>query len=66
MTGLAELANRNYHEVAQNFLQMDLDSWDSNNVLTPNNVTIYGGICALASFNREELQSVISNMYVID
>lgn len=62
MAGLAELASRNYYEVAQNFLQINLDFWDSNNVLTPNNVTIYGGICALASFNRAELQSVISNM----
>ncbi|XP_050423955.1 COP9 signalosome complex subunit 1b [Adelges cooleyi] len=63
MTGLAELAGRKYKVAAQNFLQANLDNWDYNcEVLTPNDVAVYGGLCALATFSRSELQtSVISN-----
>lgn len=62
MTGLAELAGRKYKVAAQHFLQTNLDYWDSNDVITPNDVAIYGGLCALATFNRLELQNnVICN-----
>lgn len=62
MTGLAELAGRKYKVAAQNFLRINLDFWDCSDVMTPNDVAIYGGLCALATFNRLELQnSVISN-----
>ncbi|XP_050520378.1 COP9 signalosome complex subunit 1b [Daktulosphaira vitifoliae] len=63
MTGLAELAGRKYKIAAQNFLQANLDYWDTNcEVMTPNDVAVYGGLCALATFSRSELQtSVISN-----
>lgn len=63
MTGLAELAGRKYKVAAQNFLQANLDYWDTNcEVMTPNDVAVYGGLCALATFSRSELQtSVISN-----
>jgi len=62
MTGLAELAGRKYKVAARNFLRTNLDYWDSSDVMTPNDVAIYGGLCALATFNRLELQnSVISN-----
>lgn len=62
MTGLAELAGRKYKVAAQNFLRTNLDTWDSSDVMTPNDIAIYGGLCALATFNRLELHtSVISN-----
>lgn len=62
MTGLAELAGRKYKVAAHNFLRTNLDYWDSSDVMTPNDVAIYGGLCALATFNRLELQNnVISN-----
>lgn len=62
MTGLAELAGRKYKSAAKHFLQTNLDYWDSSDVMTPNDVAIYGGLCALATFTRSELQnSVISN-----
>jgi len=62
MTGLAELAGRKYKVAAQHFLRTNLDYWDSNDVVTPNDVAIYGGLCALATFNRLELQNnVICN-----
>lgn len=62
MTGLAELANRKYKKAAQHFLQTNLDGWDCSDIMTPNEVAIYGGLCALATFNRLELQTnVICN-----
>lgn len=62
MTGLAELAGRKYKLAAQNFLKSNLDNWDSCDVMTPNDIAIYGGLCALATFSRVELQSsVIGN-----
>lgn len=62
MTGLAELASRKYKAAAQKFLRTNLDYWDSYDIMTPNDIAIYGGICALATFNRLELQnSVICN-----
>lgn len=66
MTGLAELAGRKYKSAAQNFLKTNLDYWDSCDVMTPNDIAIYGGLCALATFSRLELQnSVICNKYVV-
>lgn len=59
MTGLAELASRKYKVAAQNFLRTNLDYWDSSDVMTPNDIAIYGGLCALATFNRSELQSSV-------
>ncbi|XP_029348109.1 COP9 signalosome complex subunit 1b-like [Acyrthosiphon pisum] len=59
MTGLAELAGRKYKLAAQNFLKANLDNWDSCGVMTPNDIAIYGGLCALATFNRSELQNKV-------
>lgn len=61
MTGLAELAGRKYNLAAMNFLKTNLDYWDSSDVMTPNDVAIYGGLCALATFNRTDLQTHIIN-----
>lgn len=62
MRGLGELACCRYKVAAQNFLRLNLDSWDTNDVMTPNDVAIYGGLCALATYSRSELQScIISN-----
>lgn len=62
MTGLAELAQRKYKLAAENFLHANLNYWDSNNVMTPNDVAIYGSLCALASLSRAEFrENVICN-----
>lgn len=62
MKGLGDLACLRYKIAAQHFSNMNLDSWDANDVMTPNDVAIYGGLCALATFSRTELQkSIISN-----
>lgn len=55
--GLAELANTLYKSAAKHFLQANLDNCDFPEYLSSNNVAIYGGLCALATFNRDELKN---------
>lgn len=65
--GISFLAQGSYKEAALHFLDThprmiiaknddhtDKDTY--NEVLTPNDVAVYGGLCALASMTREELQ----------
>ncbi|XP_075557516.1 COP9 signalosome subunit 1b isoform X2 [Dermacentor variabilis] len=60
--GLAELATKKYKSAAKNFLQASFDHCDFPDMLSPNNVAMYGGLCALASFDRQELlRNVISS-----
>ncbi|XP_074595982.1 COP9 signalosome complex subunit 1-like [Brevipalpus obovatus] len=62
--GLADLAARKFKSAAKHFLAANFDHFapDSWEILSPNNVAIYGGLCALASFSRNELhKSVISS-----
>ena len=65
--GLASLASGNFKEAAKEFLNTDprmagakMDGSDEesfNEVATPNDIAVYGGLCALASMSREHLQS---------
>ncbi|XP_014681339.1 PREDICTED: COP9 signalosome complex subunit 1-like isoform X1 [Priapulus caudatus] len=60
--GLAELATGKYKSAAKYFLQANFDHCDFTELLSPSNVAMYGGLCALASFDRHELQkNVISS-----
>ncbi|XP_070579826.1 COP9 signalosome complex subunit 1-like isoform X4 [Ptychodera flava] len=60
--GLAELATKKYKAAAKYFLQASFDHTDFPDLLSANNVAMYGGLCALASFDRQELQkNVISS-----
>ncbi|KAL8944198.1 MAG: hypothetical protein Q9216_000622 [Gyalolechia sp. 2 TL-2023] len=70
--GLALLASGNYKGAAQEFIDADprmvqarlddpADEEAYNEVMTPNDVAVYGGLCALASMDRIELQK-----YVLD
>ena len=35
-------------------------------IISPNNVAVYGGLCALATFERQELQKkVLSSRYIV-
>ncbi|KAK2164227.1 hypothetical protein LSH36_67g01013 [Paralvinella palmiformis] len=54
--GLSELASKKYKSAAKYFLQASFDHCDFPEILSPNNVATYGAICALASFDRHELQ----------
>jgi len=55
--GLALMHARSYVEAANSFLSTDFSLADTfNAVMTPNDVAVYGGLCALASMDRNELQ----------
>ncbi|CAG9764386.1 unnamed protein product [Ceutorhynchus assimilis] len=59
--GLAELATRKFKLAAKHFLQASLDHCEFPELLSPNNVATYGGLCALATFDRPELQKHVVN-----
>lgn len=60
--GLAELANKEYKAAAKHFLQASFDHCEFSEMISPNNVAMYGGLCALATFDRQEVQkNVISS-----
>lgn len=60
--GIAELQTKKYKCAAKSFLQANFDHCDFPEMLSPNNVAMYGGLCALATFDRQELQkNVISS-----
>ncbi|RAL13575.1 COP9 signalosome complex subunit 1 [Aspergillus homomorphus CBS 101889] len=55
--GLSQLHSGSYLDAAYSFLSTDPSLGDSyTEVLTSNDVAVYGGLCALASMNRNELQ----------
>lgn len=61
-SGLAFLAKKNYKSAAKSFLMANFDHCDCPEILSPNNVAMYGGLCALATFDRQEVQKhVISS-----
>ena len=66
-SGLAYMVQAKYKDAAEEFLSTNprmsqaklddpADEESYNEVLTPNDVAVYGGLCALASMTREELQ----------
>lgn len=57
--GLAELATKKYKSAAKHFLAASLDHTDFPELLSPSNVALYGGLCALATFDRAELQKQV-------
>ncbi|KAJ5140512.1 COP9 signalosome subunit 1 (CsnA) [Penicillium atrosanguineum] len=55
--GLALMHARSYYDAATSFLSTESSLADTfNEVITPNDVAVYGGLCALASMDRNELQ----------
>ena len=57
-TGLQQMCSGDYKEAAVSFLATDPALGDSyNEFLTSNDVAVYGGLCALASMSRGELQA---------
>ncbi|KAJ4374362.1 hypothetical protein N0V83_003103 [Neocucurbitaria cava] len=67
-TGLSHMAIGNYREAATNFLNtspayVTADPaanivWQKE-VLSPNDIAVYGGLCALASMDRSDLQNKV-------
>lgn len=62
--GLAELNSKRYKSAAKYFLSATLENFNFSDIITPNNVAIYGCLCALATYDRRELQMhVIQSRY---
>jgi len=57
--GLAELSNQKYKAAAKCFLQAQFDHLNYPELISPNNVAVYGSLCALASFDRQDLQKLV-------
>lgn len=55
--GLAHLAESNFYDAAGCFLAVDSGMGSMyNDTASPNDVAVYGGLCALATMDRNELQ----------
>jgi len=64
-SGLAHLGNGSYYDGIRDFLKVSFDyttgepqadiNW-AKEVMTGNDIAVYGGLCALASMDREELR----------
>ena len=58
--GLQQMDSGDFREAAVSFLMTDASLGESyNEVLTSNDVAVYGGLCALASMTRTELQTKV-------
>lgn len=58
--GLAHLASGSYREATRSFLECPPTLGTGfNEVLSPNDIAIYGGLCALASMDRTQLKSEV-------
>jgi COP9 signalosome complex subunit 1 len=58
--GLAHMDNKEYYSAAKSLLGTDTGMGMScNTFITPNDVAVYGGLCALATMERNELQSKV-------
>lgn len=57
--GLADLATKKYKAAAKHFLAVNFDYCQYPEMLSASNVTMYGGLCALATFDRQELQKLV-------
>lgn len=59
VTGIANLSAEKFYDGARNFLEAGDPTLCQgfNNIATPNDVATYGGLLALASMDREELQT---------
>jgi len=60
--GLADLMFRKYKSAAKQFLEANLDYCDCPDLMSAHNVAVYGGLTALATFERADLiKLVLSN-----
>jgi hypothetical protein len=51
--------NRKYKNAAKQFLEANLDYCECPDLMSPHNVAIYGGLTALATFDRTELFKLV-------
>ncbi|ODH52587.1 hypothetical protein GX48_01367 [Paracoccidioides brasiliensis] len=58
--GLSQLASSSYHAAALSFLATDPAIADSyKEAISANDIAVYGGLCALASMDRADLQTQV-------
>ncbi|XP_030387154.1 COP9 signalosome complex subunit 1b [Scaptodrosophila lebanonensis] len=57
--GLAELQLKKYKVAAKHFLAANFDHCDFPEMISTSNVAVYGGLCALATFDRQELKRLV-------
>ncbi|ESZ92994.1 hypothetical protein SBOR_6615 [Sclerotinia borealis F-4128] len=58
--GIAQLQAAKYADAAQCFLQAPPGMGTScNTIITPNDVAVYGGLCALATIERNDMQKLV-------
>jgi len=63
--GLANLEGGKYKLAARKFISTDVELGDGyGQVVTARDIAIYGGLCALAEFDRGELYRTVINNYV--
>ncbi|GMH42853.1 hypothetical protein BSKO_10772 [Bryopsis sp. KO-2023] len=64
LAGLKELEAKKYKYAARKFVQVDAELGTRyNDVIAPQDVATYGGLCAMASFDRKELKAkVVDNI----
>lgn len=57
--GLAEMCLGKYKNAARYFLQLTLDAFDFPEILSAHDVSVYAGLCALATYDRNELNNKV-------
>ncbi|PNP75080.1 hypothetical protein FNYG_11568 [Fusarium nygamai] len=59
VSGIALLGLKHYKDAAYNFLQVDftIPPAQYNHIASPNDIAVYGGLLALATMDRHELQA---------
>lgn len=61
-SGLANLSGKKYKQAAKKFLETTFDlGTNFNEVVSPQDVAVYGALCSLATFERSELKKVIDS-----
>lgn len=57
--GLAELNCKRYKSAAKYFLLTSFENFNFSDVITANNIAVYGCLCALATYDRRELKTYV-------
>ncbi|XP_037074697.1 COP9 signalosome complex subunit 1-like isoform X2 [Pollicipes pollicipes] len=55
--GLAHLRHGAFDSAAKSFLKCSFDHCDLPELISPSNVAVYGGLCALATYSRAQLKT---------
>jgi len=55
--GVANMCSGNYQVAADNFLQCTFDNCDFPELMTVSNVAVYASLCALATFDRQQIKT---------